>query len=160
MENQQTQIAVLGAKFDSLTDVIDRMENTIGKITVMNERMGELLAVHSEKLSKQDKVDDILFEKLESLRKEVKEEFICVKEGCKRDILMVNDRLKDVEKRVYMAAGAVVLLTFLLPPIVTEVIKGLSSKAKSVTIERVVNLSYESGSRRIHQPFIAKTGQI
>lgn len=160
MENQQTQIAVLGAKFDSLTDVIDRMENTIGKITVMNERMGELLAVHSEKLSKQDKVDDILFEKLESLRKEVKEEFICVKEGCKRDILMVNDRLKDVEKRVYMAAGAVVLLTFLLPPIVTEVIKGLPSKAKSVTIERVVNLSYESGSRRIHQPFIAKTGQI
>lgn len=160
MENQQTQIAVLGAKFDSLTDVIDRMENTIGKITTMNERMGELLAVHSEKLSKQDKVDDILFDKLESLRKEVKEEFHEVKEGCKRDILLVNDRLKDVEKRVYMAAGAVLLLTFFLPPLVTEMIQGLFPRTKTATIERVVDLSYESGSRRIHQPFIAKTGQI
>ena len=33
--------------------------HSIQKITAVNERMGELLAVHAEKLNKQDKVDDL-----------------------------------------------------------------------------------------------------
>jgi len=159
MERQQTevQLAILDTKFDSLENVIGRMENSIQKITAVNERMGELLAVHAEKLNKQDKVDDILFEKFEGFRSECKVEFNAIKDGCKRDILMVNERLSLIEKRVFMATGAVVLLSFFIRPAITGVFQGLFSGTKSATIERVVDLSYESGNGRIHQPLIAKT---
>ena len=33
--------------------------------------MGQLLAVHNEKLEKQDRIDAVLFEKIESLHREV-----------------------------------------------------------------------------------------
>ena len=159
MERQQTevQLAILDTKFDSLENVIDRMENSIQKITAVNERMGELLAVHAEKLNKQDKVDDILFEKFDGFRSECKVEFNAIKDGCKRDILLVNERLRQIEKRVFMATGAVVLLSFFIRPAITGAFQGLFSGAKSATIERVVDLSYESGNGRIHQPLIAKT---
>lgn len=159
MERQQTevQLAILDTKFDSLENVISRMENSIQKITAVNERMGELLAVHAEKLNKQDKVDDILFEKFEGFRSECKVEFNAIKDGCKRDILLVNERLRQIEKRVFMATGAVVLLSFFIRPAITGAFQGLFSGAKSATIERVVDLSYESGNGRIHQPLIAKT---
>jgi hypothetical protein len=159
MERQQTevQLAILDTKFDSLENVIGRMENSIQKITAVNERMGELLAVHAEKLNKQDKVDDIIFEKFDGFRSECKVEFNAIKDGCKRDILLVNERLRQIEKRVFMATGAVVLLSFFIRPAITGAFQGLFSGAKSATIERVVDLSYESGNGRIHQPLIAKT---
>lgn len=159
MERQQTevQLAILDTKFDSLENVIGRMENSIQKITAVNERMGELLAVHAEKINKQDKVDDILFEKFDGFRSECKVEFNAIKDGCKRDILLVNERLRQIEKRVFMATGAVVLLSFFIRPAITGAFQGLFSGAKSATIERVVDLSYESGNGRIHQPLIAKT---
>ena len=159
MERQQTevQLAILDTKFASLENVIGRMENSIQKITAVNERMGELLAVHAEKLNKQDKVDDIIFEKFDGFRSECKVEFNAIKDGCKRDILLVNERLRQIEKRVFMATGAVVLLSFFIRPAITGAFQGLFSGAKSATIERVVDLSYESGNGRIHQPLIAKT---
>lgn len=157
MENQQTQIAVLTAKVNSIENVIDKMENTIGKITSMNERMGELLAVHAEKIDKQDKTDDVLFEKFEGFRREVKDEFSQVKEGCRRDILLVKDRLQEVEKRVFLATGALVILSFFGKPVIDAYAQTLFSPAKSATMERVVDLSHESGSGRIHQPIVATT---
>jgi len=159
MEKQATevQLAILGTKFDSLEGVIGRMDNSIQKITAVNERMGELLAVHAEKINKQDKTDDILFEKVEGFRTECKIEFASIKEGCRRDILMVNDRLKQIEKRVFMVSGALVFLSFIIRPAVTGMFQGLFSATKSATIERVVDLSHESGSGRIHQPIVATT---
>lgn len=159
MEKQATevQLAILGTKFDSLEGVIGRMDNSIQKITAVNERMGELLAVHAEKINKQDKTDDILFEKFEGFRTECKVEFNAIKEGCRRDILMVNDRLKQIEKRVFMVTGALVFLSFIIRPAVTGMFQGLFSTTKAATIERVVDLSHESGSGRIHQPVVATT---
>ncbi len=157
MENQQTQIAVLNAKVDSMESVIDRMEVSIGKITTMNEKMGELLAVHAEKLQTQDKVDDILFDKFEGFRKEVKDEFGLVREGCKRDIMLVKDRLQEVEKRVFLATGALVVISFFAKPVVEVYAQTLFSPAKSATIERVVDASNESGSGRIYQPTVSET---
>ena len=64
--DNQTQIAVLSTKLESMADVIDRMDHAIQRIADMNESLSKLLAVHSEKLEKQDKVDDILFSKIDN----------------------------------------------------------------------------------------------
>ena len=48
--------------------------------------MGQLLAVHNEKLDKQDRIDAVLFEKVEKLHECVEQRSKEIKEGYKLDI--------------------------------------------------------------------------
>jgi len=153
--NNQTQIAVLSTKLESMADVIDRMDQAIGRIADMNEQMSKLLAVHSEKLEKQDKVDDILFTKIDNLTDKCNAEFQIVKEGCRRDILMVKDRLQGIEKRMYMALGGILVLSFFVRPVISTFAEHLFLSGKSATIESVVKVANEPGNRRIHHPYFS-----
>ena len=42
--------------------IIERLERVVETLQENSVKMGQLLAVHNEKLDKQDKVDEILFE--------------------------------------------------------------------------------------------------
>ena len=55
--------------------------------------MGQLLAVHNEKLDKQDRIDGVLFEKVDSVTQRSTKETDAIKKGCERDIRKVDDRL-------------------------------------------------------------------
>ena len=57
--------------------------------------MGQMLAVHDEKLTKQDRIDAVLFEKVESVHREVNRQGKEIKAGCERDIRKVDDRLRN-----------------------------------------------------------------
>ena len=46
--------------------------------------MGQMLAVHDEKLDKQDRIDAVLFEKIESVHREVNRQSAEIKAGCER----------------------------------------------------------------------------
>ena len=48
--------------------------------------MGELLAVHDEKLTKQDRIDAVLFEKIEQVQENLDRHAETIKKGCERDI--------------------------------------------------------------------------
>ena len=150
--NNQTQIAVLSTKLESMADVIDRMDHAISRIADMNESMSKLLAVHSEKLEKQDKVDDILFTKIDNLADRCNSEFASVKEGCRRDILLVKDRLQNIEKRMYMALGGVLVLSFFIRPIISTFAEHLFFPDRGAIIESVVKVANEPGNGRIHHP--------
>ena len=71
--------------------------------------------------------------------------------------MMVKDRLQEVEKRVFLATGALVVISFFAKPVVEVYAQTLFSPAKSATIERVVDASNESGSGRIYQPTVSET---
>ena len=150
--DNQTQIAVLSTKLESMADVIDRMDHAIQRIADMNESMSKLLAVHSEKLEKQDKVDDILFNKIDNLTDRCNTEFQIVKEGCRRDILMVKDRLQSIERRMYMAMGGILVLSFFIRPIISTVTEHLFFPDRGAIIESVVKVANEPGNGRIHHP--------
>ena len=47
--------------------ILERLEKVVDKLQENSVKMGELLAVHNEKLDKQDRIDAVLFEKVESL---------------------------------------------------------------------------------------------
>ena len=47
--------------------ILDRLERVIETLQENNTKMGQMLAVHDEKLDKQDRIDAVLFEKVESL---------------------------------------------------------------------------------------------
>ena len=47
--------------------ILERLEKVVQSLQENSVKMGELLAVHNEKLDKQDRIDAVLFEKIESL---------------------------------------------------------------------------------------------
>ena len=85
--------------------------------------MGQLLAVHNEKLDKQDQIDGILFEKIDNLNKDLNRETEAIKKGCERDIRMVDDRLRTMEKKMWSIFGALSIISFLVSPVGQRMIK-------------------------------------
>ena len=76
--------------------------------------MGELLAVHNEKLDKQDRIDAVLFEKIEFLHKDMQRATDEIKKGCERDIRKIDERLRLMEKKMWSIAGSLVVISFLV----------------------------------------------
>ena len=85
--------------------------------------MGQLLAVHNEKLDKQDQIDGVLFEKVESLHREVTRKTDEIKKGCERDIRMVDERLRTMEKKMWSIFGSLAVISFLVSPVGQRFIK-------------------------------------
>ena len=56
------------------TAIIERLERVVETLQENSVKMGQLLAVHNEKLDKQDKVDEVLFEKVDNLHSSLKRE--------------------------------------------------------------------------------------
>jgi len=100
-------------------------------------KMGQLLAVHNEKLEKQDRIDAVLFEKIESLHREVNRQSDQIKRGCERDIRLVDQRLRVMEKKMWTIFGALSILSFIVSPAGQKVLSNtLSSSSHQVIIDR------------------------
>ena len=44
--------------------ILERLEKVVSSLQENSVKMGQLLAVHDEKLTKQDRIDAVLFEKI------------------------------------------------------------------------------------------------
>ena len=97
--------------------IIERLERVIDTLSDNSIKMGQMLAVHDEKLDKQDRIDAVLFEKIESLHREVNRSTKEIKEGCERDIRLVDNRLRVMEKKMWSIFGALSIISFVVSPI-------------------------------------------
>ena len=97
--------------------VIERLEKVIDRLSDNSLKMGQMLAVHDEKLDKQDRIDAVLFEKIESVHREVNRQGKEIKAGCERDIRKVDERLRTIEKKMWTIAGAIAIISFVVSPI-------------------------------------------
>ena len=123
------------------TAIIERLERVVESLQENSVKMGQLLAVHNEKLDKQDKVDEVLFEKVDNLHSSLKRETDAIKKGCERDIRMVDDRLRMMEKKMWSIAGAITVVSFLVSPVGQRIIKPvLTNATSSVTMNTSVPL--------------------
>ena len=104
--------------------MLDRLERVIETLQDNSVKMGQMLAVHDEKLTKQDRIDAVLFEKVESVHREVNRSTKEIKAGCERDIRKVDDRLRTIEKKMWTIAGALSIISFIVSPVGTRVIRG------------------------------------
>ena len=93
--------------------MLDRLERVIETLQDNSVKMGQMLAVHDEKLDKQDRIDAVLFEKIESVHREVNRQSSEIKAGCERDIRKVDERLRTIEKKMWTIAGAIASLVSL-----------------------------------------------
>ena len=104
--------------------LLERLERVIETLSENSIKMGQMLAVHDEKLTKQDRIDAVLFEKVESVHREVSRSTKEIKAGCERDIRMVDERLRIMEKKMWSIFGALSIISFVVSPVGTRVIRG------------------------------------
>ena len=131
--------------------ILERLEKVVSTLQENSVKMGQLLAVHNEKLDKQDRIDAVLFEKVESVHREVTRKSDEIKKGCERDIRKVDERLRLMEKTMWTIAGGIGVISILVSPMGQRFIKGLQTQQNSVILEthKVVDLG--SSRHKVHQ---------
>ena len=114
--------------------VVERLERVIESLQDNSVKMGQMLAVHDEKLDKQDRIDAVLFEKVESVHREVNRRAQEIKDGCERDIRKVDDRLRVMEKKMWSIFGALAVISFIVSPVGQRVVGTILTPASEVSI--------------------------
>jgi len=104
--------------------ILERLEKVVESLQDNSVKMGQLLAVHNEKLDKQDRIDAVLFEKIEQVDQKLDRHAESIKKGCERDIMLVDNRLRTIEKKMWTIAGALTVISFIVSPIGQRFIKG------------------------------------
>ena len=103
--------------------ILERLEKVVQSLQENSVKMGELLAVHNEKLDKQDRIDAVLFEKIEQVDQKLDRHATDIKKGCERDIMLVDGRLRTIEKKMWTIAGSIAVISVLVSPIGQRVLR-------------------------------------
>jgi len=100
---EEVKVAILEQKLEDLKDIIVKIDDAIEKMSEVNSNVGKMLAVHEQRITKQEEIDNLLFTKIDKLRDKVD-----------RDYDIIVSRVQAIEKRVWMAIGAIACITFLV----------------------------------------------
>jgi hypothetical protein len=120
----QVRIAVIEQKIEDLKPIILKIDVAIEKLSEVNTTVSRMLAVHEERISKQEEIDTVLFAKIDKLRDKM--------DG---DHDIVLQRIRQLERRVWMAVGGITVLT-VATRIVTAFPQFLTVPTEVSTIER------------------------
>ena len=126
--------------------MLERLERVIETLQDNSVKMGQMLAVHDEKLDKQDRIDAVLFEKVESVHREVNRQATEIKKGCERDIRKVDDRLRIIEKKMWTIFGALSFISFIVSPVGQRIV-GAALTAEQETGMIQPSVAVVDGSR-------------
>ena len=99
----QVRLAVLDQKLEDLKPVILKIDAAIEKLSEVNTTVSRMLAVHEERISKQEEIDTVLFAKIDKLRDKM--------DG---DHDIVLQRIRQLERRVWMTVGALTVTTLIV----------------------------------------------
>ena len=100
---EQVKVAVLEERLQNFESVVSKLDAAIEKIAEVNNNVSRMLAVHEERISKQEEIDSILFDKIDKLRDKMDS-----------DHDSVTKRLSLLERKLWVGIGilgAVVALT-------------------------------------------------
>ena len=80
--------------------VVLRLDTAIEKLSEVNTTVSRMLAVHEERITKQEKIDELLFAKIDKLRDKMD-----------TDHNSVLQRLSGLEKKVWIGMGIVLTIS-------------------------------------------------
>ena len=123
---------------DVNTAIIERLEKVVSSLQENSVKMGQLLAVHDEKLTKQDRIDAVLFEKIEQVDEKLDRHAETIKKGCERDIRLVDDRLRWMEKKMWSIFGGLAIISFIVSPMGQKFVRPILTQQPqpSIIIEK------------------------
>ena len=118
--------------------ILERLEKVVDSLQENSVKMGQLLAVHNEKLSTQGEVDGILFEKIDRIHADLNKETDNIKKGCERDIRLVDDRLRMMEKKMWTIFGGLAVISFMVSVPGQSLLRTLTPQQSTGTIGGVL----------------------
>ena len=134
MAELETKVTIIEKELGDQRKIHDRLDVAIEKLTDVSNSIHRMLAVHEEKISKQEEIDGILFTKIDELRDKM--------DG---DHDIIRARLSVLERRVWTAIGALGAVVVISNPQAIKMMKPLFNSADSVIIQPVV--AFVNGSR-------------
>ena len=116
------KVEVVNQKVEDMKPLIHKMEKAIEKLSELNTSVSRMLAVHEERITKQEEIDTVLFTKIDQLRDKMD-----------LDHNSVLSRIHGLEKTVWVAVGCVAVITFLVAE--TPILSTLTNPVAEVTIQ-------------------------
>jgi hypothetical protein len=99
----ETKVAILEEKLAVHEQMLSRIDTAIEKLSEVNSNVSKMLAVHEEKISSNEKVDNILFTKIDQLSSKMDS-----------DHNIVLSKIQDLEKKVWIGIGLVFCVSFII----------------------------------------------
>ena len=131
---QEVKVAVLEEKLQNFEAVVSKLDSAIEKIAEVNNNVSRMLAVHEERISKQEEIDSILFDKIDKLRDKMD-----------RDHDGVVARLSKLERKLWIAIGVLGAVVAIANPQAIKTLKPLLSSADSAIMQPAI--AFVNGSR-------------
>ena len=122
----RSKIEVVNQKVEDLKPLIHKMESAIEKLSELNTSVSRMLAVHEERLTKQEEIDNVLFTKIDQLRDKMDV-----------DHNSVLSRIRTIERKMWSIAGALAVISVLVSPVGSRTITStLTPPSSSVILDR------------------------
>lgn len=132
--DEQIKVAVLEEKLQNFENIVSKLDSAIEKIAEVNNNVSRMLAVHEERIAKQEELDSVLFDKIDKLRDKM--------DG---DHELVTSRISVLEKKLWIGLSVLGVVVAISNPQSIKALKPLLSSAESVIIQPAyafVNGSY------------------
>ena len=133
MEENQVKLAVLEQKIEDLKPIVLRIDAAIEKLSEVNTTVSRMLAVHEERITKQEEIDTVLFTKIDKLRDKMD-----------ADHDSVTKRLSLLEKKLWIGMGALAAILVITNPQAIKTLRPLLSSTESAIISPAVAFVNES----------------
>ena len=120
---EQIKVAVLEERLQNFETLVSRLDSAIEKLAEVNNNVSRMLAVHEERISKQENIDEILFDKIDKLRDKMDSD---------HDI--VTKRLSLLERKLWVGIGILGAVVAFTNPQAIKTLKPLLSSAESAIV--------------------------
>ena len=130
---EQVKVAVLEERLQNFEALVTRLDSAIEKIAEVNNNVSRMLAVHEERITKQEEIDQILFDKIDKLRDKMDS-----------DHDSVGKRLSILERKLWIGLGALGAVVAISNPQAIKLVAPLMSSVESAIIRPVVASVNES----------------
>jgi len=126
MMEEEVKVAVLETRLENFETLVSRLDSAIEKIAEVNNNVSRMLAVHEQRITKQEEIDEILFDKIDKLRDKMDS-----------DHDNVTQRLSLLERKLWIGIGALGAVLILTNPQAIKTLRPLLSSAESAIIQPV-----------------------
>ena len=130
---EQVKVAILEERLQNFETLVSRLDSAIEKLAEVNNNMSRMLAVHEERITKQEDIDSVLFDKIDKLRDKMD-----------RDHDIVSKRLSLLERKLWIGIGALGAVLIITNPQAIKMVRPLLSSVESAIIRPVVASVNES----------------
>jgi hypothetical protein len=124
---EQIKVAVLEERLQNFETLVSRLDSAIEKLAEVNNNVSRMLAVHEERITKQEDIDSVLFDKIDKLRDKMD-----------RDHDIVSKRLSLLERKLWIGIGALGAVLIITNPQAIKTLRPLLSSAESAIVAPAV----------------------